>query len=67
MAQGSVMTAPSLSPWRDFSEEEQRFLRALMRKLNDQPGKRFEVTKLRQGELEIWEVQRRKLAGQSAN
>lgn len=55
--------APKLSPWRDFSQEEQRVMRDLLRKMKERRGKRYEVRILKNGELQISEVDRRVVLG----
>lgn len=54
---------PSPSPWRDFTDDEQRVMRNLLRRMKDLRGKRFEVVMLRDGRLEIAEVDRRVIVG----
>lgn len=61
LATSSTRSEPS--PWRDFSEEEQRLMRNLLRRMRDLRGKRFEVSMLRDGRLEIVEVDRRIIVG----
>jgi hypothetical protein len=53
-----TMARSELSPWRDFTEEEQRLMLRLLRMVKDLRGARFEVTMLRNGQLQVARVGR---------
>jgi hypothetical protein len=53
-----TMTRSDPSPWRDFSEDEQRLMLRLLRMVKDLRGARFEVVMLRNGQLQVARVGR---------
>lgn len=50
---------PSLSPWRDFSPEEQQLMLRLLRTVKERRGARFEVVMLRSGQIQVAKVERK--------
>ena len=55
-----------LDPWRDFNPDEQRAARNLLRMLQEDHRRRYEVSRTRDGSLQITEVKRTVIAGRDA-
>lgn len=61
------MPSPAPDPWRDFSEDEQRILRNLLRRMKEYQGKHFDVMMRKDGQIEIAEFDRRIIVGRGVN